>query len=82
MPDVETAKALAPLAGNLVRVWTFDNASKEWAYYDPRPIFASTNAVAKLSRGQIYWIKVNIPASVNLNGTRRTLFEGWNLIAW
>lgn len=81
-PDIDTAKGLEPLSGNLVRVWAFDNGTKEWSYYDPRPIFASTNTVSKLSRGQIYWIKVNIPATVILNGSRRTLFEGWNLIAW
>ncbi|PKB64109.1 MAG: hypothetical protein BZY80_03810 [SAR202 cluster bacterium Io17-Chloro-G2] len=82
LPIVDTATGLAPLSDNLVRVWSFDNSTKEWSYYDPRPIFASANTVTQLVRGQIYWIKIDNAQTVTLNGSERTLFVGWNLLAW
>lgn len=81
-PVVETATALEPLAENLVRVWSFDNATKGWSYYDPRPVFASTATVTQLVRGRIYWIKLNDAQTVTLNGEERTMYVGWNLLAW
>lgn len=82
LPIVDAATALEPLSGSLVRVWSFDNATKEWSYYDPRPVFASTVTVTQLVRGQIYWIKVNEAQTVILNGSERILYLGWNLLAW
>ena len=82
LPIADTVTALEPLADNLVRVWSFDNSTKEWSYYDPRPVFASSNTVTQLVRGQVYWIKVATAQTVTLNGSERTLFEGWNLLAW
>ena len=82
LPSVDIATGLEPLADNLVRIWTYDNATQVWSYYDPRPVFASTNSVTQLVRGQIYWFKVIAPQTVTLNGSERTLFEGWNLLAW
>ena len=82
LPFVDTASALEPLSENLVRVWSFDNTTKEWSYYDPRPVFATFNTVTRLVRGQIYWIKIKEAQTVTLNGSERTLYLGWNLLAW
>ena len=82
LPAVDTVTGLEPLADNLVRVWSFDNSTKEWSYYDPRPVFASSNSVTQLKTGKVYWINVKTAHTVTLNGTQRTLFEGWNLLAW
>ena len=81
-PVVDTATALEPLSRNLVRVWSFDNSTKVWSYYDPRPIFAAANTVTQLVRGQVYWIKISNAQTVTLNGSERTLYLGWNLLAW
>jgi len=77
-----TATALAPLSENLVRVWSFDNFTKEWSYYDPRPSFASFNTVTQLVRGPVYWIRLNTAQTVTLSGSERIFYLGWNLLAW
>jgi hypothetical protein len=55
---VSPVGALTPLGENLLRVFHFDNATKEWAFYDPRPDFASANTLTELVEGQAYWIEV------------------------
>jgi hypothetical protein len=84
IPPVEPAKALAPLmaADNLQRVWTFDNATKEWSFFDPRAVFAAANSIKGLVMGQVYWINVKINQTSTLNGKERSLFAGWNIVAW
>jgi len=82
LPAVDPATGMEPLSDSLVRVWSFDNSSKEWSYYDPRPGFASFNSVTRLVRGQVYWIRVNTAQTVTLNGSERILYLGWNLLAW
>lgn len=84
-------EALAPLSGFLERVFHFDNRSKTWNFYDPRPLFADVNDIAEFTQGQVYWIKVTSSITVTLNGQQRVLTcsnEGtpqqdcWNLIVW
>ena len=82
LPAVDTATGLEPLSESLVRIWSFDNSSKVWSYYDPRPGFASFNSVTRLMRGQVYWIRINTAQTVTLNGSERILYLGWNLLAW
>ena len=82
LPSLDSVTVLEPLADNLVRVWSFDNSTKEWSYYDPRSVFASSNTVTQIARGQVYWIKVKTAQTATLNGADRILFAGWNLLAW
>jgi hypothetical protein len=81
---VEPAKALAPLvaADNLLRVWTFDNATKEWSFFDPRPVFAAANTIKELVTGRVYWVNATRNQTATLNGKERSLFAGWNIVAW
>ena len=62
---------------NLVRVWRFSNADQSWAFYDPRPAFATANTLTKSGAGDIVW--VNVIAEQEFQGA--TLFPGWNLIS-
>jgi hypothetical protein len=84
IPPAEPAKALAPLvaADNLLRVWTFDNSTKEWSFFDPRPVFAAANTIKELVTGRVYWINVESNQTSTLNGKERSLFAGWNIVAW
>jgi hypothetical protein len=84
IPPAEPAKALETLvaADNLVRVWTFDNTTKEWSFFDPRPVFAAANSIKELVTGRVYWINVKSNQTSTLNGKERSLFAGWNTVAW
>lgn len=83
-PPVEPARALAPLVAtdNLLRVWAFDNSTKQWSFFDPRPVFAAANSIKELVTGRVYWIKVERNQTPTLDGNERTLFGGWNILAW
>ena len=74
--------ALANLAedDNLIRVWTFDNADKSWAFYDSRPAFSKANSIRTMEPGRVYWIRLNETRTTALNGKSRVLFVGWNLL--
>jgi hypothetical protein len=65
---------------NLVRVWTFNNADKSWAFYDSRPAFAKANSIKTMEAGSVYWIRLNNVQTTALNGKSRVLFSGWNLL--
>jgi len=88
-PSVDPAAGLAPLIAdeNLVRVWHFDPSAQDTppgfgcALYDPKPIFALANTVARLTAGQFYWMAVNEGLTVTLNGKGRVLFAGWNPVS-
>ena len=79
-PDI----ALEPLSAvdNLERVWHFNNTTKSWTFYDPRPGFSSVNTLSGMVTGQGYWIKVFQDQTVILNSRNRVMIEGWNLVAW
>jgi hypothetical protein len=83
-PSSLPAQALEPLTSgeNLIRVWTFDNSTKSWEFYDPRPAFAKANTIKTMVPGRIYWIRLNRVQSTALNGKGILLFEGWNLLPW
>jgi hypothetical protein len=85
------AEALAPLGDALERVFHFDNSTKTWSFYDPRPEFADVNTLNEVVEGQVYWMKVTHSVSASLNGKQRELScanEGtpqedcWNLVVW
>ena len=69
-------------ADNLLRVWTFNNAAKQWTFFDPRPVFTAANSIKKLVTGRVYWINVERNEMYALNGKERSLFAGWNIVAW
>ena len=50
--------AVADFGDNLDAIFHFDNNSKEWSFYDPRPEFADLNTLTELNRGQPYWVLV------------------------
>ena len=85
------AEALAPLGAALVRVFHFDNNTKAWRFYDPRPAFYSADIIDEIVDGRVYWIKVTRDITVNLNARQRELTcarqgtpqeDCWNLIVW
>ena len=80
----KTADALASLTRgeNLIRVWTFDNGSKTWEFFDPRPAFGKANTINSMVPSSIYWIRLNRDQTTSLNGTVVRLFKGWNLVPW
>jgi len=82
IPETSVVKALEPLGNNLERVFHFDNATKEWTFYDPRPVFAESNTVKELVSGEAYMIRVSTDQTTTLNGKVQGLHAGWNLIAW
>ena len=79
---VDSATALAPLGNNLLRAWHFNNITKEWTFYDPRPAFARANTLTQLVENQAYWFKVNQAQNATLAGNTYNLFADWNLILW
>ena len=83
---VAVVKGLEPLGEKLVRVFRFNNATKAWEFYDPRPEFAEANTITQMFGGNVYWLNITEDAEVVLGGkTRRlTCIEGdcWNQIVW
>ena len=79
---VSTTKSAAdvfePLAtaGVLTVVWHFDNDTKAWSFYDPRPEVAAAVDLTEVSTGDNVWIQVT--ADMDFQG--ETLTTGWNNI--
>ena len=82
--STKAADALASLTQdeNLIRVWTFDNGSKTWEFFDPRPAFSKANTINSMVPSRIYWIRLNRNQTTSLNDTVVPLFKGWNLVPW
>ena len=82
--STKAADALASLTQdeNLIRVWTFDNGSKTWEFFDPRPAFSNANTINSMVPSRIYWIRLNRDQTTSLNDTVVELFKGWNLVPW
>ena len=78
---VEPTTGLAPLlnADNLVRVWSFNNSTKAWTFFDPRP---AANTIIGMTAAEVYWINVFSDQTVTLNSQQRVLTAGWNLLSW
>ena len=79
--------AVAGLGDNLEAIFHFNNTSKEWSFFDPRPEFADLNTLTELNNGQPYWVLVGeSQADVDWNG-RLVNFtcaadDCWNLEIW
>ena len=85
-PRVPVAAGLAPLGGEWERVFYFNNSTKAWSFFDPRPEFSNSNTLEQLIEGQVYWIKVSKDTTTELNNRIRNLlcFRGdcWNQLVW
>lgn len=83
-PSIEPAEGLVALTQgeNLRRVWTFNNGSKTWEFFDPRPAFAIANTIRTMVPGRIYWLQLNRNQSASINGKGVSLLGGWNLVPW
>ena len=73
-----SADVFEPLAtaGVLTVVWHFDNDTKDWSFYDPRPEVAAAVDLTMVSSGDNVWIQVT--ADMEFQG--ETLTTGWNNI--
>ena len=82
--SMEPIMALEPLVatGNLIRVWYFDNSTKAWTFFDPRPAFTAANTVTTMIPGQIYWVRLISDQTTVLNAELRILTAGWNILTW
>ena len=85
--EITAAEGLANLGDNLVAVFHFNNAAKEWSFYDPRPEFADLNTLENMVQGEAYWILVSEDVDeVVLNNKVRSLTcrgdDCWNLEVW
>ena len=89
MPGVsaELPGAVSDLGDNLDAIFHFNNTSKAWTFYDPRPEFADLNTLNELNGGQPYWVLVkDSQEDVDWNGrlVNFTCAGGdcWNLEIW
>ena len=83
----ELPDAVSDLGDNLDAIFHFNNVSKEWTFYDPRPEFADLNTLTELHGGQPYWVLVkDSQEDVDWNGrlVNFTCAGGdcWNLEIW
>ena len=84
---VELPGAVSDLGDNLDAIFHFNNQSKAWTFFDPRPEFADLNTLSELNAGQPYWILVkDSQEDVDWNGrlVNFTCAGGdcWNLEIW
>ena len=75
------------LGDNLEAIFHFNNTSKAWTFYDPRPEFADLNTLTELVSGQPFWVLVkDNQEDVDWNGrlVDFTCAAGdcWNLEIW
>ena len=72
-----SAEAFADLvaADNLIVVWSFDNSTKAWSFYDPRPEVAGAVDLTEVTSGDNVWIQIR--ADQMFQGDALTV--GWNL---
>ena len=63
-------------SNNLTVVWYFDNATKAWSFYDPRPAVAAAVDLTEVTSGDNVWIQV--VADQMFQGEMLT--GGWNLV--
>ena len=83
----ELPGAVSDLGDSLEAIFHFNNTSKEWTFFDPRPEFADLNTLNELNAGQPYWVLVDHShEDVDWNGrlVDFTCAAGdcWNLEIW
>ena len=55
----ELPDAVSALGDNLVAMFYWNDTTKEWSFYDPRPEFAGLNTLTEMVNGEAYWILVS-----------------------
>ena len=79
--------AVSDFGDNLEAIFHFDNNSKEWSFFDPRPEFADLNTLTELNSGQPYWVLVS-ESQEDVNWNNRLVDftcaadDCWNLEIW
>ena len=72
------------VGGRIVRIFAFDNATKEWLFHDPE--VAEFSDLQQLVPGKPYYILVSESFEIRLNGTNRRLTcsggNCWNQLVW
>ncbi|MCH7551979.1 hypothetical protein IIB49_01130, partial [Patescibacteria group bacterium] len=71
---------VAPLDGNVIRIWHLDNSTKKWTFWDSRPEYADVGNLRTIISDQIYWISVRENQLAVFFGTEYRFYVGWNLI--
>jgi len=74
------AVALASIAGQYTKVWTFDAPTQAWMLSDVAA--PAVSDLTSLVRGQGYWIEATEATSIIFGGNTYVLSLGWNLIGW
>ena len=79
--------AVSDLGDNLDAIFHFNNATKDWTFFDPRPEFADLNTLTELVGGQPYWVLVKAEQSGVDWNSRLVDFtcaagDCWNLEIW
>ena len=69
---------------DLVRAFAFDNATKQWDFFDP--VVPEVSTLTRFVPGSIYWLLVSHTTRLMLNGVEHDLScvgdDCWNLIVW
>ena len=69
---------------DLVRAFAFDNATKQWDFFDP--VVPEVSTLTRFVPGNTYWLLVARTTELLLNGAERNLScvgdNCWNLIVW
>ena len=79
--------AVSDFGDNLEAIFHFDNNSKEWSFFDPRPEFADLNTLTELNSGQPYWVLIG-ESQEDVNWNNRLVDftcaadDCWNLEIW
>jgi hypothetical protein len=72
---------LSSISKKYKSIWSYSN--NQWIEYVPNN---TDNAFSKLESGRGYWVNMNIPGTLTVNGstpfTSLTLNRGWNLIGY
>ena len=78
------AEAWTGLGERLLRVFHFNNDSKQWTFYDPE--LEDSNDLSFMVAGETYLVQVSETTGAILNGRARSLtcYQGncWNQIVW
>ena len=83
--DIPTATS--GLGDNLEAIFHFNNTSKAWTFFDPRPEFADLNTLNELNSGQPYWVLVkesqeDVEWNNRLVNFTCAADDCWNLEIW
>ena len=74
------------MSDSLLRIFWYDNSSKEWLFNDRNPDFADVNDLDELVSGGVYWILVDADVTLDVLGVLIELTcvgdNCWSLKTW